>query len=47
MFKMCKDVELSMMDIIMTSDLNLVGQLNDMSNLLSQSEDELCLCPFE
>ena len=46
MFKMCKDVEL-LMDTIMTSDLNLVGQLNDMSKLLSQSEDELCLCPFE
>lgn len=32
-FKICKDVEFLMMDIIVTSDLNPVGQLNDMSKL--------------
>lgn len=33
MFKMYKDVELLMTDIIMTSDLNPLGQLNDMNKI--------------
>lgn len=46
-FKICKDIEHLMMDIIMTSDLTPVGQLKNMNKLSNQSEDELCLYSLE